>query len=272
MKSYNELLENDELFIDEEDKREILALPELKREKILHDRFKKINDTRLSSSILRSLDREEAPRSTAPKVRFEECDFILTRDLIMDSIFKPFIGLVKGCFVRAMINKRYVICKVMAVKNGKPYKLMTRTPQMCTVVFDVDSGKKIIEGIEVNCISSSGINAQEFEEFVVDFEVESFDDLRKKQRRVASEFTRVLTNAELTKTIENRLRDNPKKQTMAERKIEIITKRDEAVQNKDKEKAMEYQKQLEAVEDEDRAERNRKLQEENEKKRRKARL
>jgi len=272
MRSYNELLENDELFVDEEDKKEILALPELKREKILHDRFKKINDTRLSSSILKTLDREEAPKSTEPGLRFEECDFILSRDLIANNIFKPFVGIIKGCFVRAMINKKYVICKVMAVKNGRQYNLMTKVPQRCSVVFDVDSGKKIIDGIDVNCISSSGINPSEFEEFIVDFGIESFEELRKKQRRVVSEFGRALTNSELTKTIENRLRDNPKKQSMAERKIEIITKRDEAVQKKDKQGAMEYQKQLEAIEDEDREERNRKLQEENEKKRRKVRM
>lgn len=269
MKSFNQLLEDGELFVDEEDKEEILALPELKREKILHERFKKYNDTRLNTTILKGLDRDETSKAVQNQLKFEECDFILTRDIIIESIFKPFIGMIKGCFVKAVINKKYAICKIMAVKNGKPYNLMTKIPQLCSVVLDVDTGKKIVEGVEVNSVSSSGINAQEFEDFITDFGIESFDDLRKKQRKVIAEFTRTLSDFELTKMIENRLRDNPKKQTIAERKIEIITKRDEAVQNKNKEMAMEYQKQLESIEDEDREIRNKKLQEENEKRKKK---
>lgn len=272
MKSYDELLKNGDLFTDEDDRKHILSLPELKREKILHDRFKKINDMRLSSHILKDLRSHETVKEMKPQPKFEECDFVLTRGIVTENIFKPFIGVLKGCFVRTMINKEYTVCKIMAVKNGPPYKLLTKAPQMCSIVFDLDNGHKMYEGVQVNSFSSSGMTADEFETFITDFAIEKLDELRKKHQKVLKEFTRTLTDAELTKTIENKLRDNPKKQTTAERKIEVITKRDEAMQNKDKDAAMVYQRQLEEIEDEDREERRRKLQEENERRRKRARM
>ncbi|ELA42312.1 uncharacterized protein VICG_00712 [Vittaforma corneae ATCC 50505] len=270
MKSYDELLEAGELFADEDDKKRILSLPELQREKILHDRFKKINDSQLSC-VLKELDRQDIPKEPRHTPKFEECDFILPRDMIINNIFKPFIGILKGCFVRAMINKKYVICKIMATRSIEPYKLLSKTSQMCTVGFDVDNGKKIVEGLQANVISSSAMTVEEFENFLSDFSIESFDDLKKKYKKVQHEFSRSLTDVEVNKTIENKLRDNPKKQTNTEKKIGIIAKRDDAMQSKDKEKAMFYQKQLEKIEDEEREERKRKMQEDSEK-RRKARI
>lgn len=271
MKSYDELLEAGELFTDEDDKKRILSLPELQREKILHDRFKKINDSQLSN-VLKELDRQDTPREPKRKPMFEECDFILPRDTIISNIFKPSIGILKGCFVRAMINKKYVICKIMAIRAVESYKLLSKVNQMCTIGFDVDNGKKIVEGLQANVISSSGVTVEEFENFLRDFSIESFDDLKKKHKKVQHEFSRSLTGAEVNKTIENKLRDNPKKQTTTERKIEIIAMRDGAMLEKNKEKAKLYQKQLEKIEDEEREERKRKMQEDSEKRKKRARI
>lgn len=271
MKTFHQSLETGELFTDEDDKKRILALPELQREKILHERFKKIKDSQLSS-VIKELDRQEAPREMKKMPKFEDCDFILPRELIQENIFKPFIDVIKGCFIRIAINKRYRICKILALRKIEPYKLMTKTPQMCTVGFDVDSGEKLVNGLQANFISSALVSIEEFEEFVTGFSIRSFDDMKRKYRKVKQELSRNLTDTELARTIENRLKDNPKKQTNTEKKIEIITKRDEAMQNKDKEKAMQYQKMLEKIEDGEREERKKKMQEDNEKRKKRALL
>lgn len=258
----------DKLFIDEEDKKKVMALPELQREKILHERYTKIQDTQLLDVIKDLGDKQADLKESKKTLKFEDCDFVLPRSLIVENIFKPFIGIVKGCFVKAVINKVPVICKIMGIRKVEPYALLSKTPQMCSIGFDVDSGKKVLQGLQVNFFSSSRVMYDEFDSFIASFEIESIDNIRKKYQHVCKEFSRGLTDSELTKTIENRLKDNPKKQTNTEKKIEIIAKRDEAMQNKDKEKALFYQKQLESIEDQEREERNAKMQDEIERKKR----
>lgn len=268
MKYNDEILDNENLFTDEDDRRRVLALPELQREKILHERFKKIRDNELASAI-KDLDKQAKPIEKEQLTRFEDCDFIVPRSLILNNIFKPVIHVLKGTFVRVVINSKHKICKIVGLKPIEPYKLLTKTGENCSIGLIVDTGSKLVEGIQANSVSSACITAEEFECFISNFSIESFDDLKRKFQKVNQELTRRLTDSELTKTIENRKADNPRKITNTERKIEIITKRDEAMQHKNKEKALFYQKELEKIEDEEREERK-KLFEVAEVKRRKA--
>ncbi|KAM0681387.1 hypothetical protein GINT2_000589 [Glugoides intestinalis] len=268
MKCNDEILDNEDLFTDEDDKRRVLSLPELQREKILHERFKKIRDSELVS-VIKDLDKQVKPVERAVLTRFEDCDFIVPRSLISNNIFKPTINVLKGTFARVGINSKYTICKIVGFKTIERYKLPTKPEENCSIGLIVDTGSKLIEGIQVNSVSSTRITAEEFECFISKFSIETFDGLKKKFQKAGEELSRRLTNAELTKTIENRMADNPRKITNTERKIEIITKRDEAMQHKNKEKALFYQKELEKIEDEERKERK-KLFEVAESKRRKA--
>lgn len=266
MKLYDKLLENGDLFIDEEDKERILSLPELQREKILHERFVKIKDNQLTN-VLKGLERQEKVVEQKEKPKFEGCDFIVSREMLINNIFKPMVGVLKGTFIRVMINRKYIIAKILGFNTIKPYKLLTKAGEMCTVGLVIDTGSKIIEGIETNSVSSTRITPEEFEVFITDFGIQSLDDLRNKFQKAKEELNRKMSDSEITRTIENRKKDNPRKITNTERKIEIIAKRDEALQNKDKEKARIFQNELEKIEDQEREERKRHLEESETKKR-----
>lgn len=257
--THDELFDDKNIFYDEEDKERIMSLPELQREQILNERFQKMNNNDLVKT-LREFDKQEKTASEPKKrPKFEECDFVVGRDLILNNVFKPFINILKGSFVKAMINKKYAICKISAIKTVNPYKLLNGSNQMCSVGLDLDNGTKIYSGVEINSVSSSRVTQDEFEAFIDNFSIESLDDLKKKYKKIRDEFSRCLTDTEVSKTIENRMKDNPKSQTSTEKKIEIIAKRDEAIQNKDKEKATFYQTKLEEIEDQEREIRKKKL-------------
>lgn len=259
--THNELFDDKNIFYNDEDKERIMSLPELQREQILNERFKRLNDNDLVNTI-RGFEKQERTYEPVKRPKFEECDFIVGRDLILNNVFKPFINILKGSFVKVMINKKYAICKISAIKTVQPYKLLNSSNQMCSIGLDLDTGNKICSGVEINSVSSSRVTQDEFEAFIDNFSIESLDDLKKKYKKIKEEFSRVLTDSEISKTIENRMKDNPKSQTSTEKKIEIIAKRDEAIQNKDKEQAAFYQSKLEEIEDQEREIRKKRLMDE----------
>lgn len=270
MKTFEEFVENDELFIDEEDRKRILSMPELQREQKLHERYTRIKEAEMSK-LVRELDRKkevEPHKAFRQRPKIEE-SFVIRREMIIGSVFKPHINVLRGSFVRAMINKKYVICKVVGLCRIDLYPLMDKLRNMCSLGLNLDTGSRVVEGVQTTSISSSNATPEELESFLDSFDIKSLDSIQDKFNKVRQELSRSLTDAEVTKTIENRLGDNPRRMTNTERKIEIISKRDEAIQSKDKEKARLYQNQLEQIEDEERAERKRKLLEEAEKRKRK---
>lgn len=271
MKTFKEFVENDELFIDEDDKKRILSMPELQREQKLHERYTRIKEAEMSK-LVKELDRKKEvhpAEAFKPRPRVEGCDFVVQRDTIVNNVFKPSIGVLKGAFVRAMINKRYIICKVVGFSKTDLYPLMDKFQNMCSLGLKLDTGSRVVENVQVTSVSSSGVTSEEFDAFLESFDIKSLDSVKDKFSKVKQELSRSLTDAEITKMVENRLEDNPKKMTSTERKIEIIAKRDEAIQAKNKQKALLYQNQLEQIEDEERAERKRKFLEDSEKRKRK---
>lgn len=262
MKTFEELKNTDGLFLDSEDKRVLMEMPQLQREKILMRRYAKIQESEVSKQ-LRDMDRSSVPpkKVQRERLRYEDCDFILDRKAVAASVFKPFVSVIRGCFVRAKVNNDYCVCKIVGFSEIAPYALGDRDGQKCTLGINMDTGSKILRDFEISSISSSRITPEEFEGFVEAFAIESFDDLREKFRSATRELERNLTDQEMTKMIQTRLDANPRRQTSTQMKIDIIAKRDEAIARRDKQKAMDHQKQLEEIEDAERAERKRKHQE-----------
>jgi len=267
MKTIEEMLKSGELFEDEKEKNEILQLPEVQREQRLNEKYKKLKEKEMSEMLLemskdKSAKIESNPVNSTPK--YPECDFILSRDLLMSNIFKPFVNVAKGCFVRPLINGKNFVCKISGFTKIPPYKLSDKTGTNCSVALVLDTGAKQLDGVPINFLSSSNATEEEFNEFIRIFKISSLVDIRKKYESVKNEFSRGLKDSEITKMIEARLRDNPKKKTNTQRKIEIISKRDEAIQLRNKEEALRLQQQLEKIEDEEREERKKRTTNENE--------
>lgn len=258
MASFEEYLESGKLFLNDEDRKFIYSLPELQREQKLHERFLKITDREMKQKYQNLEKKQEvaSPIIEKPRPKYEDCKCVISRDLIVKNMFKPFISILKGTFVKTVINRNPTICKIVGIRTIDRYTIEGKCPINASIGLDLDTSDKIIEGIQLRYVSSSKPTIEEVNEFINNFMINDFEELNKRHDKIVNELERSLTDSEITKMIENRLRDNPKKMTNTEKKIQIISKRDEAIQMKNKEKAIYYQNQLEKIEDDERRERS----------------
>lgn len=257
MKSYDQMKNERELYGDSEDIERLDNMPETMRETILYERYKKLHEIEEKKLLQERTQSVQKPSSIQPcitseTVKFQECDFILSRDLIVKNIFKPNIIAIKGCFVRVKLDKIYKIAKIVGFKDIAPYPLHDKQNLKGTLALVLDLGGKSLKTIDLGNVSSRSPREEEFEEFIQKFKIHSAADLKANYKRVMAEMKRDLDNNEITKMIENRLKANPKKKTNTQIKIELILNRDRAINEKNKEMAKHYQKLLENVEDEER--------------------
>ena len=245
-KEYSE----DALILGDEDREYLNGLTDTEREKVLYGRFKKINEVEEKRQLL-EMERPSAPQKKVSSARFEDCAFVVGRDMLAKNAFKPFFSMFQGCFVRVMLNGRYSICRIASMKENEiaPYALTDDSKRKTSISLNLDTGTKIHHQFSINLISSRGMREEEFEEFVGAFDIRDVGALNTRYRKVAAEMGRDLTDEELTKTIENRLKQNPRKMSNAQKKIDIILKRDAAVAAKNKSEAFRYQQMLESMED-----------------------
>lgn len=252
MKSVGEYSKKEEkLFVDDEDRAWLKSLSETQREKVLYERHKALQAIEEKRQLL-EMDRSAqpaAPQKTVPAVKFEDCAFVVSRELLTANAFKPFFSLFKSCFIRAKVNGEYRICKIIGISEREAYPLADGSKLNTTVALNIDTGEKIYKQFELTNVSSRGMLEEEFEAFLSAFEIQSADSIVSRYKKVVEEMNRNLTDEEITKTIANRLRDNPKKKNNTEKKIDLILKRDAAVAAKNKAGAFFYQQQIEQLED-----------------------
>lgn len=271
MKSFEEMCKTGEIYENEEQKNEIMNKSEVEREIFLHEIYnqrksKEINQFLKELKENKSSKAEDTNDKAIPI--FSESDFIITRDLLLPNIFKPFANILKGCFVRVYINRKYSICKITGFCKIPVYELCDKLKTNCSIALTLDTGSKLIDGLQINSVSSTRPSIEELKDFLKTFGIKDVNEIKKKCENVKSEFSRSMKDFEITKTIEAKQKDNPKKKTNTQRKIEIIAKRDEAIQVKNKAEAIRLQSQLEKIEDEERRERKERMEEESNMKKR----
>ncbi|KAI5170119.1 hypothetical protein PAEPH01_1262 [Pancytospora epiphaga] len=250
MKSFEEFLKGGEFYIDDDDRRQLQEMSEIQREKRIYDRYRKIRDIE-EKRQLREMETGSTQTTTKiiKNIKFSDCKFIVSRKLLTSNMFKPFFSSFKGCFVRTKLNGKYKIAKVVGISETEPYTVTDIPDVMTNVAINIDSGERIFKQFKLGNVSAQGILEEEFEEFVAMFKIEDLEGLNVKYERVVEQMRRDMTDAEITKTIENRKKANPRKKTMTERKIDLILKRDAAVMAKDKDRALHYQQEIEKMED-----------------------
>jgi hypothetical protein len=263
------LIKDEDLILDSDDERMVNGLTMVQRELLLNERYKKVKDNQFNSNVEKIImEKGQITENFTkqPKItpKYPECDFLVPRDLILKNVFKPFFNKLKGSFVRAAINNKHTVCKIVGFEKVPKYQLFGKESYSCTTGLNLDSGKKIINGFQINSISSQNATEEEFNDFISIFEISSLDSIRHHFKNLKETFSRSMTDAEVTQFLRNRTEDNPIKKTNTQRKIEIISKRDEAIQSRNKEQALVYQRQLEQIEDEERSERKKKMMEESE--------
>lgn len=242
-------------YINSDEIEEFQKLSDLEKELMVSKRQKLVSEIENEKNKWR---KGKGDQVTAKKqdeesaCKFEDFKFVFKRHVLIGSVFKPFFKNVKGCFIRAAVNNRHFIAKITGFRKIAPYKLLSENPDICTMGLDLDTGLKAVDGFPLNNVSGSPISEEEFKEFIKTFGIKSFKDIKNKHDHVLKEFTRSLTEEEVMIRIRIREDDNPKKKSNTQRKIELITRRDEAIQYKNKEAAIKFQSQLEQIEDEER--------------------
>lgn len=251
-RDFEEYLEKNGLYADEDDRKYLEALPEVERERILYRRWKDVKEVEEKRQLM-ELNRPKIAEPKPTRVCFEDCDFIVKRSLLTSNVFKPFFNKFKGCFTRARIGTKYFICKIAAIEEKEQtYPLPDQHNLKTNIYLTLDTGSKICKQFELFNISSNSMLTEEFEAFLEAFKISSAGPLNEKYKRLKQDMERNLTDEEIVKMVANRMKNNPRKKTDTQQKIELILRRDEAVAAKNKEEARKYQALLEKIEDSER--------------------
>lgn len=262
---------DEELLFDSEEIERMKGLSAVEREKIIFERHNRINDIRERKQLLElEKKRDEENVKKRKNSEYESNDintntynsnlidskllsemsskpFILTRDILMKNAFKPYIQQLRGCFVRIIRNGEYLAGKITRVRTGDAYMMPDKLK--ADVWFDLDFGDKIIPGWSIAQISSSKMEEEEFAQFLRTFKITNMDSIFARYEKVLAEFKRQVSDIEFDKIMANKHRANPPVVPTVKQKILLIRKRDAAIEAKNKDLAMKYQLQLEAIED-----------------------
>lgn len=268
MKSYEQFLDEDGLYTDAADRAYLESLPETQREKILYDRYcalKAVEEKRQLRSLTESSrlgTSQSLTESTADTLstsapapascHFTDCDFVVSRNLLISAIFRPTLTAFKGCFVRVHINNKYRLCKITGFTRVVPYPLYNSKKELSDIALVLDSGAKLYKDIQVTNVSTQPVMEDEFNQFLQDFSITTLSGLSARFRKAQKEATRELNVTEAAEMVQTRERANPRKKSRAEQKIDLILKRDEALQGRNKAAAAQYQRQIEEMENEER--------------------
>lgn len=157
-------------------------------------------------------------------------DHILTRDIIMANIYKPFLIQIKGCFIRLSFNNGYAICRIMDICFGKEYSYTLGLNNFNTDIYLVVKHGEVTLETQINYISNSPIIETEY---LCQRKQEFEGDIVKDYNRVRKLFDRTLSK------IEQRKMDDEKrkflcgyKKRLCFFKNDLIRKRRDAVQER----------------------------------------
>ncbi|ORD99724.1 hypothetical protein A0H76_305 [Hepatospora eriocheir] len=247
-----------EYVYDSDDKKYLNSLSNLEREKELSRRAER-RQKALEMEKLKKLNAEnhipesekEAP--TGPKYQciVPKKEFVLKRSDLIEHAFIPSFHLIKGAYVKLRVGDVYNICKIVKIGTIKKYKVeINERMRFIDRALNLE-GEKFYKDVPLINLSERPTSSQEFEDFICKNKVsqEKFNQIEKKYTLIKREFDRSPTEAEITQTIKNREKLNPRKKTNTEIKIEIVRNREAAYARKDIKQAQMYQLKLEEIED-----------------------
>ncbi|AFM97787.1 hypothetical protein EHEL_020290 [Encephalitozoon hellem ATCC 50504] len=254
--------DREELYESEEDKRALLEMPETKREEILYKRHVELQKFKEKKELE---EKTMGLKTNAPPISKEDThdadDFlefsqcIVSRDMIARNVFKPFFDNFIGHFTRARINGLYIVVKIVGIGKGDVYSLRIDRKEIRTNRYlEVSSGTRTYKNFRIENISNSPLLREEYEDVWRFFKIGSISKIREDYEKLAKNMNRRLSDEEISKMVACKDEVYPKRRGITHLKIELIQKRDRAIELKDKKAAMEYQKKIEEIEDNEREE------------------
>lgn len=249
--------DREELYESEEDKEALLRMSETKREEILyrrHQELQKFKEKKELEERMHGLEKKTPGRpkevisDTDDFAEFSEC--IVSRDMIARNVYKPFFEEFVGHFTRARINGLYLVVKIVGVGKGAVYPLRVDKKEVRTNRYlDVTTGTRTYKGFKIENISNSALLREEYEDVWRSFKIGSMSKVKEGYRRLVKTMNRGLSDEEISKTIACKDEAYPRRRSTTHLKIELIQKRDKAIELKDKRTAMECQRMIEEIED-----------------------
>lgn len=252
--------DKEELYESPEDREALLRMPETKREEILYQRHLQVRKFREKKELEEKIAKLESRTSVLDNeteakngtesdfVEFSKC--MVSRDMLMRNIFKPFFDEFIGHFTRARINGLYVVVKIVKVTKGEPYSLrLSRNEVKTNRYLGVSTGTKVYGNFKIENISNSPLLEEEYEDVWRSFKIGSVAKIREKYMQLVRTMNRGLNDEEITKMVGCRNEVYPKKRSITYLKIDLIQRRDRAIEMKDQKTAMEFQRMIEEIED-----------------------
>jgi RNA polymerase-associated protein RTF1 len=253
----------EELYESPEDRERLMGMPETKREDILYQRhlqLKKFREKKeLEEKVQRLGTKSQQPSATereATKLEPEGSYFedfsscIVTRDMCVENAFKPFFEDFIGHFVRARINGLYMVAKIVGVSKGRSYQVPLRKHKIfINRYLSLSTGTRSYENFQLENVSNSPLLEEEYEDVWRSFKIGNMSKIKAKYAQLVRTMSRRLTDDEITKMVANKSEVQPKRKSMTLLKIELIQRRDRAMEGKDQRTAIECQKMIEEIED-----------------------
>ncbi len=259
--------DREELYESAEDREALMKMPETRREEILYERHlerQKLREKREleekmcrggKKEIARMVD-EDGGKDVCKEEDGDEreflefCGCIVSRDMIAKNVFKPFFEGFVGHFTRARINGLYVVVKIVGVSKGEVYGIWMKGQEVKTNRYlDVFTGTKTYVRFKIENVSNSPLLKEEYEDVWRTFKIGSVLKVKECYDELERMMGKELSDDEITEMIKCKEEVHPRKRSVAHMKIELIQKRDKAIELKDKKAAMEYQKLIEEIED-----------------------
>ncbi|ADM11030.1 transcription factor [Encephalitozoon intestinalis ATCC 50506] len=252
--------DREELYESEEDRKALLEMPETKREEILYRRhvelqkFKEKKELEEKTQGLKRKVPSADKKSTSDIDDFSEFSLcIVNRDMIARNVFKPFFDEFVGHFTRARINGLYLVVKIVGVSKGEVYSLRIDRKEVKTNRYlEISTGTRTYKNFRIENISNSPLLREEYEDVWRSFKIGPMSKVKEGYEKLVKTMNRALSDEEISKMVTCKDEVYPKRRGVTHLKIELIQKRDRAIEVKDKKMAIEYQKMIEEIEDRER--------------------
>ncbi|KAI5184356.1 hypothetical protein NEHOM01_0101 [Nematocida homosporus] len=253
--------EEEDLYLDWEDQKQLEALPEVEREKILYERYierVRANERKEIEQRVRSFGEESEsdsfsresekvfPQSSA-KSTYEvfKC-IVLSRDTLLKIVYRRAIDKLKGYYIKIRLPTGYSIYKISDVYEGKKYEL----GGIVTNKWMVVQRKKDRKEINIQSISNVLATEEEYREYLRENVVPGDKEALKMWKKISREVEADLSEEELNYSLSQRRRFLRYSKVVTRRKIELKALLDRARDEHNTEQIAVLEKELKELEEE----------------------
>ncbi|RVD92943.1 transcription factor [Tubulinosema ratisbonensis] len=253
--------ENEDLYLGTSDEERLEAMTEKERQQILYERHMKVKEMKEKAIIeekLSALENKPVQKEIvkSPPKHVEEvnystfCKIIVTRDFILNNIYKPFLRSWVGNVIRFKVENDYFLARIKSyIHEADVYDVTLGKQNMKTdVTFVLDTGIKIFKKCKLLYFSNASPDKSEIDTFLknnpsfdIKSQLQKFKGLQYQMNKELSE------NDHLKMLAERRSIYSDPNKRMILRKIKLIKERDEAIEKEKFDLAEEIQKTIDTL-------------------------